>query len=143
MTYKINYEANPSPKDIQVLGDGIIEYALQQKSHKPMEFFAFFVRDENNKVLGGCNCAILYGCLYIDYLWISESLRNQDYGTKLMLAAEKQGREQGCTFACVNTMDWEALDFYKKLNYTIEFERHGFEKDSVFYFLRKELKNIF
>jgi hypothetical protein len=37
------------------------------------------------------------------------------------------------------TFEWEALDFYKKLGYYVEFARHGFDKDSVFYFLRKDL----
>jgi hypothetical protein len=36
-------------------------------------------------------------------------------------------------------MDWEARGFYGKLGYHIEFERHGFLKNSVFYFLRKSL----
>ena len=36
-------------------------------------------------------------------------------------------------------MDWEALAFYQKLGYEIEFERHGFAKNSIFYFLRKPL----
>lgn len=35
-------------------------------------------------------------------------------------------------------MDWEALGFYQKLGFIIEFERRGFLKDSVFYFLRKK-----
>ena len=52
---------------------------------------------------------------------------------------EKFGKEKGCTFATVNTMDWEALGFYKRQGFTIEFERHGFKKESVFYFLRKPL----
>jgi ribosomal protein S18 acetylase RimI-like enzyme len=47
-------------------------------------------------------------------------------------------RTMNQTFSTVNTMDWEALDFYKKLGYEVEFERHGFLKDSIFYFLRKE-----
>ena len=55
-----------------------------------------------------------------------------------MLEAEKFGRSKGCNFAAVNTMNWEALEFYKKLGYHIEFERHGFFKDSIFYFLRKD-----
>lgn len=140
MTYKIVYEKNPHADDIQVLGDGTIEYAIQQRGHKPMEFFAFFIRDANNKILGGCNGCNLYGCLYIDQLWVTESLRGQGYGIKLMQAAEKFGQEQGCGFATVNTFDWEALDFYKKQGFQVEFERHGFNKGSVFYFLRKELK---
>ncbi len=56
-----------------------------------------------------------------------------------MQATEKHAIETGCTFLTVNTMDWEALDFYKKLGYYVEVERHGFEKNSIFYFLRKDL----
>jgi hypothetical protein len=35
-------------------------------------------------------------------------------------------------------MSFEAPEFYKKLGYYVEFERHGFDKDSVFYFTREE-----
>lgn len=141
MQYEIIYEANPIASDIQILGNGIMEYAKQRKGHTRLEFFAFFIRDENNNILGGCNGTNLYGCLHIEQLWLTESLRGQGYGTKLMQAAEDFGRQYGCTFTTVNTMDWEALGFYKKLGYQIEFERHGFLKSSVFYFLRKELRD--
>jgi len=137
MIYTISYEANPHADDVQILGNGIMEYAKLKKGHKPIDFFAFFIRDENNKIQGGCNGCNFYGCLYIDQLWLTESLRGQGYGTKLVLAAEKLSKENGCTFSTANTMDWEALDFYKKLGYHVEFERRGFLKDSVFYFLRK------
>lgn len=141
MIYNIIFESNPHPEDIQILGNGIIAHARLKKGHKPIDFFAFFIRDESNQIQGGCNGANLYGCLHIDQLWISESLRRNGYGTKLVSSAEKYGKENGCTFAAVNTMDWEALEFYKKLGYQIEFERHGFLKNSVFYFLRKVLIN--
>ena len=114
-----------------------MEHANREKGLGSIEFFAFFIRDENNKICGGCNGDILYGCLYISTLWVERSLRGKGYGTELMLSAEKLGKEKGCLFSAVNTMDWEALGFYQKLGYQIEFERHGFLKDSVFYFLRK------
>jgi hypothetical protein len=37
-------------------------------------------------------------------------------------------------------MDWEALPFYQKLGYEVEFTREGFQKNSKMYFLRKELE---
>lgn len=140
MSYEIVFEENPKYSDLQALGNGIMEDARKQKGFKPWEFFAFFIRDDKNKILGGCNGNIFYGCLYIDQLWVIESLRGQHYGTKLIRAAERLGREKKCTFAVVNTMDWEALDFYKKQGFTVEFERHGFDKGSVCYSLAKELK---
>jgi hypothetical protein len=36
-------------------------------------------------------------------------------------------------------MGWEALPFYQKLGYSIEFVREGFEKESKMYMLRREL----
>lgn len=140
MTYKISREKNPHPDDLQMLGNGIMDYAQKTKSQAPMEFFAFFIRDEHNKIHGGCNGVNLYGALHIDQLWVSESLRGLGFGTQLMHAAERWGREHHCTLSTVNTMDWEALEFYKKFGYEIEFERRGFLKDSVFYFLRKNLR---
>jgi len=141
MTFKILFEENPDPNDVQVLGDGIIAYAKQQKGLGPIRVFAFFIRDENNNIVGGCKGDMLYGCLFVSDLWVSEPLRNQGYGSQLMQAAVQFGKEQGCLFAAVNTMDWEALEFYKKLGFHVEFERHGFEKNSIIYFLRKDFNN--
>ena len=56
----------------------------------------------------------------------------------LIQAAEKLAIEKKCLSAAVNTTDWEALDFYKKLGYRVELERK-IAKNSVFYFLRKDL----
>ncbi len=89
--------------------------------------------------MGGCEGNALYGCLYIDQIWVSETIRHGGWGNKLINAALDYGKKRGCTFASVNTMDWEALDFYQKLGFTVEFERKGFHKNSVLYSLRKEL----
>ena len=139
MPYNITFDPNSSVEDIQILGDGIMHYAKQQKGQGPLQFFAFFIRDENNKILGGCAGNTLYGSLSIGYLWVDDSMRHQNYGTQLMQAALQFGKKHDCTFATVNTMDWEARGFYIKLGFEIEFIRHGFLNDSSFYFLRKTL----
>lgn len=140
MKYELTFVENPDPKDVQILNEGIMEHAKKIKGFGPIRFFGFFVHDQNNQIVGGCQCDLLYGCLYVGSLWVSENLRGQGYGTSLMAAVEKLAREQKCHFIAVNTMNWEALDFYKKLGFKVEFQRHGFMGDSVFYFLRKDLK---
>ncbi|MFI4938538.1 MAG: GNAT family N-acetyltransferase [Candidatus Berkiellales bacterium] len=140
MSYEITFVENPDPKDVQVLNEGIMAYAKQIKGFGPMRFFCFFIRDKNNQIVGGCNCDMFYGCFYIGSLWVSELMRGQGYGTRLMLSAEELAKEQNCNFIAVNTMNWEALDFYKKLGYLVEFERKGYIGNSIFYFLRKDLK---
>lgn len=139
MSYDICYEPNPSQDDIQVLYDGLKEHMVAQRNLTPISFFGYFIKENNEKIVGGCNGCLLYGCLVVDTLWVAETLRGQGYGTKLMKMAEDIGKENKCRFMTVNTMDWEALDFYKKLGFKVEFERKGFDKGSVFYFLRKDL----
>lgn len=138
MIINIIYEANPPHKDIELLGQGIAGYAKEARGQEPIIPYGFFLRDDQNETKGGCNGVMFYGCLYIDQLWVEDSLRHQGYGVKLMQAAEKLGQKNNCLFATVNTMDWEALDFYKKLGYHVEFERKGFSKNSIFYFMRKD-----
>lgn len=106
---------------------------------KQLDFFAFFIRDENGKVIGGCGGDNMYGGLVVGQLWVAEQLRSKGYGTKLMQSAETLAKKSGCNFIAVNTFDREALDFYKKLGFYVEFERKGFDKNSIFYFLRKDL----
>lgn len=139
MTYQLSFESNPNQEDIQVLGNAIMKQATQKKGFNPLDFFAFFIRDADSTIMGGCNGYALYGCLYIDQLWVSDLLQKQKqgWGAALIEAALQYGKENDCTFATVNTFDWEALGFYQNLGFKIEFERHGFRKDSVFYFLRK------
>lgn len=139
MTFHISFESNPRPCDIEILAEGIKAYAREKKALPPWEYFACFIRDQDNTIMGGCDGNALYGCLYIDQLWVSESIRHSGWGTRLVQTVLDYGKKQGCTFANVDTMDWEALDFYKKLGFRVELERSGFYKNSVCYSLRKEL----
>ena len=139
MKYEIKYQSNPKPDDIDVIWKGVSEHATLM-GHIPGKSFAYFVKDELDQIRGGCTGYIFYGCLYVDLLWVDKSLRQKKYGTELMQHAEKLAKENRCHFIAVNTMDFEALDFYRKLGFSVEFERHGFDKNSTMYFLRKNLE---
>jgi len=60
--------------------------------------------------------------------------------TPLVHAAERLAEEKTCTMAIIRTMDWEALDLYKKLGYEVEPARDGYKNDSTMYILKKELE---
>jgi ribosomal protein S18 acetylase RimI-like enzyme len=123
-----------------VLFDGINCEAARVKGLNPIRTFCFCVEGKEKEILGGINGFTYYGCLYVDMLWVSGKLRDKGLGTRLMHEAERVGKKEGCSFATVNTMDWEALPFYEKLGYSIEFIREGYDKESKMYMLRKTLK---
>lgn len=139
MNYKIYYESDPKNEDTKILWEGISLHAKQARGHEPGKPFAFFVKDKSNQIKGGCSGYIFYGCLYVDLLWVDNSLRGKCLGSQLMGNTEKLARENECQFVAVNTMDFEALGFYEKLGYVVEFRREGFSKNSSMYFLRKNL----
>ncbi|CDZ81884.1 putative acetyltransferase [Candidatus Rubidus massiliensis] len=137
--YHFEYQEEPIQEDEQVLNDGISDEAALKKNMERIKPFRIFIKDAHGIVLGGASGTIFYGSLYVDMLWLKEELRHQGLGRKLMMEAEKIGRERQCTFVTLNTMDWEALSFYQKLGYEIEFVRKGYSNDSQMYMLRKEL----
>jgi len=139
MKYTFTYDANPTPDNTKLLFEGISEHAKITKGHEPGRPFAFFIKDETGVIKGGCSGYIFYGCLYVDLLWVDKILRGKKYGTQLMEKAQQLGKDNKCNFLAVNTMDFEALDFYKKLGFILEFERTGFDKNSRMYFLKKDL----
>jgi len=139
MKYIIHYEKNPGASDIQFLNDGIMKEHKIKKDMKSPDFFAYFIRDDQGQIAGGCAGDNMYGGLFVGQLWVREDLRGKGYGKQLMSLAEDLAIKSQCRFIAVNTFEWEALSFYKKLGFYVEFKRSGFDKDSVFYFLRKDL----
>ncbi len=140
-TYNLKFEKNEGlkPEEKEILRSGIIENAARKKDMTPIRSFAVLVRDEREKVLGGADGVSIYGNLYVNLLWVSEELRGLGIGTKIMEQAEEIAHERNCRFITLTTMDFEALPFYQKLGFHIEFERTGYDKDSTMYYLKKLL----
>jgi ribosomal protein S18 acetylase RimI-like enzyme len=135
--YPISYMEHASPEEEAILLEGIIE-AATAKGMSRIKSFALFIK-EASKILAGAKGASLYGCLYIDLLWVAPAFQHKGLGSQLMHACEKLGRERECTFVLVTTMEWEALPFYQKLGYKIEYTREGYENNTKMYVLRKNL----
>lgn len=64
----------------------------------------------------------------------------QGLGKKLMERVHEYGREVRCTMATVATISFQnALEFYKRLGYVVDFERPGYIKQASAIFLKKNL----
>jgi ribosomal protein S18 acetylase RimI-like enzyme len=141
-SYTIEYEEGLNSGHESILMQGINAEAYKAKDSEKVKPFSFFVKDQTGKIHAGAIGITYYGCLYVDLLWVEKPLRKAGWGSKLIREAEKIGHERACTFATVNTMDWEALAFYQKLGYQIEFTREGYIHNSKKFMLRKPLRDI-
>ena len=48
---------------------------------------------------------------------MAPELRNKGFGTKIVKTAEQIAKDAGCKFAELETLDFQAEDFYQKLGY--------------------------
>ena len=102
-----------------------------------MQEFAFVAR-VNKELLGAVVSKTFWGGLHIKNLYLVPSARGKGVGKKLMDKAIEKGKRLGCRFAFVETMSFQALEFYKKLGFVEEFSRPGYDKGCIFHYLRKD-----
>jgi ribosomal protein S18 acetylase RimI-like enzyme len=85
-------------------------------SEVPVEIYAL----EGDGIVGGLIGNAWAHWLNIELLWVDEQFRSAGLGSRLMDTAEQQARDQhGCTASRVETFDFQAPGFYKKLGYTL------------------------
>lgn len=118
---------------------GFKEYALETIGHHgEISIFAFALR-QGDAIVGVITAKIFYKALVIRHLFIEKKWRRQGYGVALMQKAIEKGQKVGCHFAHLETMDFQALGFYQKLGFTLEFTRKGYAHGVEMHYLKKEL----
>jgi len=102
------------------------------------EPISFEIR-ENENLVGCVVVQLFWGQLHIKYLLVEDRYRSHGIARRLMEHAFEFGITQGCRFAFVETMDFQAPEFYQKLGFTIDFVRRGYDRETSFFYLSKIL----
>lgn len=99
----------------------------------------FTLRDKHtNKIRGGVAGYSQNQMMFIDILYVSEQLQHNGYGSMLVGKIEEEAVKRNCNQIYTDTFDFQALDFYLKLNYEVFGELDGYEKGYRRYFLQKK-----
>ncbi len=137
--YKVIVDLAPSQADNDVVMEGLITANEKIIGERDKEF-SVFLKNDAGKIFGGIQASFDTVSVYIDVLWVEETLRKQGYGKKLLVAAEQEAIKNGCIFSTVDTWDFQAEEFYLKNGY----KRIGEIKNCWFnhsrIFLRKNLR---
>ncbi len=106
-----------SDADRQVILDGINSYnrgRVPDDGYLPLSVFA---RSDDGQTIGGLLGETFWQWLHIELLWVEEQHRRHGLGTELLVATEAEAMRRRCTGAYVNTMDFQAPEFYLKHGY--------------------------
>lgn len=142
MPTEITFEPNLLVQDKEFLVDGLLNHladeaslSVEQIRSKP---FAFVVR-KDGKLHAGLTCEIEYRSVFMDLLWVDQSLRRQRIGSSLLTKAEKYAVNQGCTIAFLHTLSPDYIKFYEHAGYALEYSRPGYLGELAMHYFRKQL----
>ncbi|WP_417760351.1 GNAT family N-acetyltransferase [Shewanella sp.] len=140
----IEVTTTPARDDLALLSLGIQAYnqgflpaevALEADTH-----FAVLARDEQGQVCGGIRANAFWNYCIIELLWLSDTVRGQGVGTRLITAAEAFALANGFTAVRVETLDFQAKPFYEKQGYRVYGELANHPQGHTTYCLVKDLR---
>ncbi|MBA3724487.1 MAG: GNAT family N-acetyltransferase [Candidatus Levybacteria bacterium] len=132
-------EGEPPTEDFKALSDGLLSHHASQGHTRTWKKFCIFLKDEVGTAYAGIIVTFTWNGMQINSLWVEESLRGQDYGTKLIEMAEDKARRRGCTIAFTDTFSWQAQGFYEKLGYKLYGKLEGFPEGNALNYYSKKL----
>jgi ribosomal protein S18 acetylase RimI-like enzyme len=109
-----------------------------ENASRPIEIVTM---DSTGRVAGGLIGQSQFKWMKVDFLVVREDLRRMGVGQRLMTMAETEALARGCSSVFVDTMSYQAPDFYKRLGYgqvgfIRDWDSHGHDK----YLFVKQLK---
>ena len=97
---------------------------------------------ETGQVIGGLWGRTVYDWLFVEFLFVPEHLRGRGLGTALLRTAEEEAVARECIGACLDTFDFNAPGFNRKLGYeefaALGSPRRGFKR----HFFRKLIRRM-
>jgi ribosomal protein S18 acetylase RimI-like enzyme len=115
----IVFEPLPSDTLARFLADNVINTNIAKTGIATWHPVGFFLKNRRGEVLGGLTGDIWGGWLHVKFLWVSEAIRGQGHGSRLLDAAEAFAAERGAAAATLETHSFAAEGFYAKRGYAV------------------------
>lgn len=133
----MNY--NPTDKEIAFVNNALQKFNDEKVGPDNHELLNIVEYNNSGNIIAGILGGTYWGWMHIDILWVDENHRKQGLGTQLLKAAESEAIKRGCHSVHVDTMSWQAPDFYKKHGYEIISELNDIPNGNKKYHLIKKL----
>ena len=96
------------------LANLIRAYNRANREQSKSEPLNIYFEDEKGNLVAGMVAETFGNWLEIEYLYVSDSLRNQGLGSRILELAENESRNRGCKYSVVDTFNFQAPKFYEK-----------------------------
>ena len=100
---------------------------------------SLYFKNENHDIVAGLTGRTQWGALVIEILWVHQDYRGQSLGERLINRATEVALQQSCQNMVVETMGFQAKDFYLKQGFEIFGVVDHSEPAFCCYYLKKML----
>jgi GNAT superfamily N-acetyltransferase len=98
---------------LNAFNDATVGYADRMALH-------VIVRDsDSGQIVGGISGRTSLGLMFVDLVYLPESLRGHDIGTRMMAIAEEEARRRGCRAGVLYTISFQAPGSYQRLGWRV------------------------
>lgn len=138
---KLVIDHDPNTADREIIYKGLKAFnKLSLPDDQPAKYVSFLLKEpETTRTLGGLLTKVSANWMHIDLIFIPEQFRGEDWGSKLMQAAEAHALSLKLTGMWLKTYSFQARGFYEKLGYSVFGELKDFPPGSTNVFLNKYL----
>ena len=121
------------------LANLIRAYNRANREPSKSELLNIYLEDEQGNLVAGMVAETFGNWLEIEYLYVSDDLRGQGIGSKILGMAENESSNRGCKYSFVDTFNFQAPKFYKKHGYKEVFALKKYPYTGERYYYTKEL----
>jgi ribosomal protein S18 acetylase RimI-like enzyme len=135
---KIEIIDNPEHQIIDFFDQKISEFNWQHWEVCERKHLAVQIKEQQGKVIAGAVGRTFGQWLLLKTLWVSEHCRGQNLGSTILQQIEDAAQQRGCKKCLLDTLNFQAMPFYKKHGYKIEWVQKDYPKTGCKYFMTKE-----
>ena len=132
-------ETDPNRRDVHALDVWMYELNVARTGIADGDELAIFLRDDDGAIRAGLYGWTWSGWLEIRTIWVREAERGHGLGSRMLAAAEEEGRLRGCHTAILETHSFQAPAFYRNRGYQAFAELDGYPTGYSKIFLKKSL----
>lgn len=120
----------PTENDLEEIKTALRNFNRNFVPQSKFRALGIFVEDEQGNKQAGIVAETVGKWMYIQMLWVDESLRGQDVGTQLITEAEEEAKARGCRYSLVDTFSFQARPFYERMGYHMKMALEDYIADT-------------
>ena len=136
---KIEVLESPSKDVISFLDARIAEYNWKNWEVSERLPLAIQITNDKGEIIAGAAGRTFGNWLQLNTLWVSEELRGKNTGSMILKEMEEQAKQRGCVKCILDTLDFQAMPFYKKHGYKIQWVQENYPMTGCKYFMVKDI----